>query len=65
MASEGVPTKPAAMPYPPADPPPILKYLKGQVRLLNTISTYYKFYDNLDLMKGLTTATENRGKIDI
>ncbi|XP_022826040.1 protein unc-80 homolog isoform X6 [Spodoptera litura] len=32
VASEGVPTKPTAMPYPPADPPPILKYLKGQVR---------------------------------
>ncbi|KAH9639426.1 hypothetical protein HF086_002115 [Spodoptera exigua] len=32
VPTEGVPTKPTAMPYPPADPPAILKYLKGQVR---------------------------------
>ncbi|KAL0832090.1 hypothetical protein ABMA28_001576 [Loxostege sticticalis] len=44
-------TKPGAMPYPPPDPPPILKYLKGQVRDAHhtTLAT---------LIKGATTMSE-------
>lgn len=40
MAAEGLPSKPAAVPYPPIDPPPILKYLKGQVSCRLNIFTF-------------------------
>uniref|UniRef100_A0A2A4JBF5 Uncharacterized protein n=1 Tax=Heliothis virescens TaxID=7102 RepID=A0A2A4JBF5_HELVI len=52
IASEGVPSKPAAVPYPPVDPPPILKYLKGQVR-----DAYHT--PLATLIKGATTMGED------
>ncbi|XP_063893793.1 protein unc-80 homolog [Helicoverpa armigera] len=52
LAAEGVPSKPAAVPYPPVDPPPILKYLKGQVR-----DAYHT--PLATLIKGATTMGED------
>ncbi|KAJ8724431.1 hypothetical protein PYW08_015905 [Mythimna loreyi] len=52
LAAEGVPMKPAAVPYPPLDPPPILKYLKGQVR-----DAYHT--PLATLIKGATTMGED------
>ncbi|XP_073952386.1 unc80, NALCN channel complex subunit isoform X3 [Choristoneura fumiferana] len=45
------PARPAAVPYPPADPPAILKYLKGQVR-----DAYHS--PLAALIKGATTMSE-------
>ncbi|KAJ8719024.1 hypothetical protein PYW07_016580 [Mythimna separata] len=52
LAAEGIPMKPAAVPYPPLDPPPILKYLKGQVR-----DAYHT--PLATLIKGATTMGED------
>lgn len=37
VAAEGIPIRPGAVPYPPLEPPPILKYLKGQVWFIFTL----------------------------